>query len=106
MGYGDVVVFQMFEGFILFVDIGGDFKGCFDVGWCIVVLVLYVLGVSKVDVVLFIYLYFDYVGGLRVVIDEFEVGELWINGCILNVLGMGDFFNFCYCDLICVLSCY
>jgi competence protein ComEC len=99
VGHGDAVVLQMPGGFTLLVDTGGDPSGRFDVGRRIVVPALHALGVSKIDAILLTHPHPDHVGGLRAVVDEFEVGELWTNGCTLNAPGMGDFSNLRHRDL-------
>lgn len=77
VGHGDAIVVTLPEGGSLLVDGGGLPVSSFDVGERVVLPFLLDRGVRRLDAVVVTHADYDHIGGLRTVVDELRVDELW-----------------------------
>jgi competence protein ComEC len=80
VGQGDAVLVELPQGRTLLCDGGGGFDGSPLVGDIAVLPALRALGVLRLDVVALSHPHPDHFGGLRAVLRDLEVGEIWTNG--------------------------
>lgn len=78
VGQGDASLVQFPNGTSMLVDGGGSYEPRYDVGRARVVPYLRAAGIQRLDVVVGTHLHADHVGGLRAVLRELPVGELWL----------------------------
>ena len=77
VGHGDCLLLELPDGRRILVDAGGSFDRSFDVGESVVVPSLLHRGVQRLHAVVLTHADFDHLGGLRAVVSDLEVGEIW-----------------------------
>jgi competence protein ComEC len=78
VGQGQAVAVRAAAGRCLLVDAGGTSGGRFDAGDRIVAPFLASWGCRRLDAVILTHDHDDHAGGIRAVLRDFEVGELWV----------------------------
>src|SRR6185437_5381551 len=86
VGQGDSIFVSFPEGRTMLIDGGGaagkervgGYQSGIDVGEQLVSPYLWSRGVKKLDVVLLSHAHHDHIDGLRAVLNNFRVGELWV----------------------------
>lgn len=79
VGQGLCQVVEFPEGQIMVIDAGGFRSKIFDSGDRIVAPYLRRLGVTKIDILAVSHPEQDHVGGVSALLEQFEIGELWLN---------------------------
>ncbi len=77
VGHGDCLLLELPDGRRILVDAGGSFDRSFDVGESVVVPGLLHRGVRRLHAVVLTHADFDHLGGLRAVVSDLDVGEIW-----------------------------
>jgi competence protein ComEC len=78
VGQAQAVVVRGSSGGFVVVDAGGTAGGRFDSGARIVGPILARLGCRRIDVLILTHDHDDHAGGARSLLNDFEVGELWV----------------------------
>ncbi len=78
VGQGDSTLIQFPGGKTMLVDTGGFYGGTFDTGKLIVSPYLLHERIRKVDYLVLTHPEFDHYGGFEYILNNYEVGELWI----------------------------
>ncbi|MBW2599836.1 MAG: MBL fold metallo-hydrolase [Deltaproteobacteria bacterium] len=81
VGQGSSTLIKFPGGTIMLVDGGGFYDRSFDLGKYVVAPYLWHEKIKKVDIMVLTHPDQDHVGGLPYIADNFEIGELWSNGC-------------------------
>lgn len=79
VGQGDGCVVQFEDGRVMVID-AGDSKDDWNVGERVVAPFLRRQGVSKIDFLVLSHPHDDHVGGAGVLLEQFEVGQIWHSG--------------------------
>ena len=77
VGQGDATFIRFPDGTTLLVDAGGVPGGGFDIGECVVLPALWVLGVRRLDYFAFTHGDPDHIGGAPAVVEQFRPLEVW-----------------------------
>jgi competence protein ComEC len=80
VGQGDAIFLELPDRRTMLVDGGGSLDDRFDVGERVVAPYLWYRWVRRVDVVVLSHPQPDHIGGLRAVLENFPVGEVWESG--------------------------
>jgi competence protein ComEC len=80
VGQGDAIFLELADGKSILVDGGGTFDDRFDIGEQVVAPYLWYRWIRRVDVVALSHPQFDHTEGLRAVLENFLVGEVWESG--------------------------
>jgi competence protein ComEC len=80
VGQGTSVLVQFPAGETMLVDGGGFFDDSFDVGRFVLAPFLWHSGIRRLDYVLLSHDHPDHRNGLRFIVSQFDVGELWESG--------------------------
>ncbi len=86
VGQGDSALIEFPDGKTMLVDGGGGRNPEFDVGEKIVAPFLLDRSIRKLDYIVLSHAQLDHMGGLRFIVENFDVGEFWWNG--LGDLGL------------------
>ncbi len=81
VGQGSSTLITFPGGATMLVDGGGFYDRSFDLGKYVVAPYLWHKKIKKIDIMMLTHPDQDHVGGLPYVAENFEVGELWSNGC-------------------------
>ncbi|MEA2015096.1 MAG: DNA internalization-related competence protein ComEC/Rec2 [Thermodesulfobacteriota bacterium] len=81
VGQGNSALIKFPGGDVMLVDGGGFYDRSFDLGKYVVGPYLWHEKIRKVDIMVLTHPDQDHIGGLPYIADNFEVGELWSNGC-------------------------
>ncbi|MCK4534887.1 MAG: ComEC family DNA internalization-related competence protein, partial [Syntrophobacterales bacterium] len=81
VGQGSSTLIKFPGGDVMLVDGGGFYDRSFDLGKYVVAPYLWHEKIKKVDIMVLTHPDQDHIGGLPYIADNFEVGELWSNGC-------------------------
>ncbi|MBW2558012.1 MAG: DNA internalization-related competence protein ComEC/Rec2 [Deltaproteobacteria bacterium] len=81
VGQGSSTLIKFPGGDVMLVDSGGFYDRSFDLGKYVVAPYLWHEKIKKVDIMVLTHPDQDHVGGLPYIADNFEIGELWSNGC-------------------------
>lgn len=80
VGQGDAIFLELPGRRTMLVDGGGSFDDRFDIGEQVVAPYLWHRWVRRLDVIVLSHPQPDHIGGLRAVIENFPVGEVWESG--------------------------
>jgi competence protein ComEC len=80
VGQGDAIFLELAEGKSILVDGGGTFDDRFDIGEQVVAPYLWYRWIPRIDVVVLSHPQFDHLAGLKAVLENFSVGEVWESG--------------------------
>ncbi|MCI0484376.1 MAG: DNA internalization-related competence protein ComEC/Rec2, partial [candidate division NC10 bacterium] len=80
VGQGDAIFLELADGKSILVDGGGTFDDRFDIGEQVVAPYLWYRWIRRIDVVVLTHPQFDHMAGLRAVLENFAVGEVWESG--------------------------
>ncbi|MBW2545352.1 MAG: DNA internalization-related competence protein ComEC/Rec2 [Deltaproteobacteria bacterium] len=81
VGQGSSTLIKFPGGKVMLVDGGGFYDRSFDLGKYVVAPYLWREKIKKVDIMVLTHPDQDHIGGLPFLTENFEVGELWSNGC-------------------------
>ncbi len=81
VGQGSSTLIKFPGGVTMLVDGGGFYDRSFDMGKYVVAPYLWYEKIKKVDIMVLTHPDQDHIGGLPYIADNFEVGEVWSNGC-------------------------
>ncbi len=81
VGQGSSTLIKFPGGDVMLVDGGGFYDRSFDLGKYVVAPYLWREKIKKVGIMVLTHPDQDHVGGLPYIADNFEIGELWSNGC-------------------------
>ncbi len=81
VGQGSSTLIKFPGGVTMLVDGGGFYDRSFDMGKYVVAPYLWYEKIKKVDIMALTHPDQDHIGGLPYIADNFEVGEVWSNGC-------------------------
>ena len=81
VGQGSSTLIKFPGGVTMLVDGGGFYDRSFDLGKYVVAPYLWHEKIKKVDIMVLTHPDQDHIGGLPYISDNFEVGEVWSNGC-------------------------
>jgi len=80
VGQGDAIFLELADGKSILVDGGGTFDDRFDIGEQVVAPYLWYRWIRRIDVVVLTHPQFDHLAGLKAVLENFPVGEVWESG--------------------------
>ena len=86
VGQGDSALIEFPDGKTMLIDGGGGRNPEFDVGEKVVAPFLSARSVRRLEYIVLSHAQLDHMGGLRFIVENFEVGEFWWNG--LGDLGL------------------
>ncbi len=81
VGQGNSALIKFPGGNVMLVDGGGFYDRSFDLGKYVVAPYLWREKIKKVDIMVLTHPDQDHIGGLPFLAENFEVGEIWSNGC-------------------------
>lgn len=79
VGRGDAALAVLPEGSVMLIDAGGSVYDGFDYGMRVVAPVLYKKRIKRIDYMVATHPHIDHFGGLVTLVENFSVGQLWIN---------------------------
>ncbi|MCA9582484.1 MAG: ComEC/Rec2 family competence protein, partial [Myxococcales bacterium] len=91
VGQGDSTLVDFADGRSLLIDTGGSPGGGADPGQRVLLPLLRARRRHRIDVVLITHAHPDHYGGLRSILGEVDIGEIWINGQALIEDPGGEF---------------
>ncbi len=77
VGQGDSTLVEFPDGHCMLIDGGGSYEDTFDIGANVVAPYLFRRGVGKIDIVVVSHAHPDHVNGLRYIVANFPVGQVW-----------------------------
>jgi competence protein ComEC len=80
VGQGDAILLELADGKTILVDGGGTLDDRFDIGEQVVAPYLWYRWIRRVDVVVLTHPQFDHLFGLKAILENFPVGEVWESG--------------------------
>ncbi|MCX5856858.1 MAG: DNA internalization-related competence protein ComEC/Rec2 [Deltaproteobacteria bacterium] len=80
VGQGNATLVRFPGGKKMLVDGGGFFNDDFDIGKYVVAPFLWQEKIGKIDIVVLTHVHPDHLNGLKFVVENFNVGEVWSNG--------------------------
>ncbi len=86
VGQGDSSVVELPDGRVMLIDGGSD---RFDAGRRIIAPYLWSKGIRKIDFMVLSHPHPDHYGGLIYIMDNFKIGEIWLNGRLVQSSAVG-----------------
>jgi competence protein ComEC len=80
VGQGSSTLVRFPGGKKMLIDGGGSFNDDFDIGRHVVAPFLWQQKIRRIDVVLLTHVHPDHLNGLKFIVENFDVGEVWSNG--------------------------
>lgn len=80
VGQGASTFIRFPGGRKMLIDGGGFFNDDFDVGRYVVAPFLWAQKISRIDIVVLTHVHPDHLNGLKFIVENFDVGEVWSNG--------------------------
>jgi competence protein ComEC len=80
VGQGDAILLELDDGKRILVDGGGTLDERFDIGEEVVAPYLWYRWIGRLDVVVLTHPQFDHLYGLKAILENFPVGEVWESG--------------------------
>jgi competence protein ComEC len=80
VGQGNATLVRFPGGKKMLVDGGGFFNDDFDIGKYVVAPFLWHEKIGKIDIVVLTHVHPDHLNGLKFIVENFNVGEVWSNG--------------------------
>jgi competence protein ComEC len=93
VGQGSSTLVRFPGGKKMLIDGGGSFNDDFDIGRQVVAPFLWQQKIRRIDVVLLTHVHPDHLNGLKFIVENFDVGEVWSNGHESNTESYQKFKN-------------
>ena len=93
VGNGDAILIQIQGGDAILIDAGGLYDSTFDLGQHVVAPALRALGVRNLAVAVVTHPHPDHQNGMKYILEDFQVGELWVPSENFNVPVLPDLLN-------------
>jgi competence protein ComEC len=91
VGQGSSTLVRFPGGKNMLIDGGGFFNDDFDIGRYVVAPFLWHEKIRRIDIVILTHVHPDHLNGLKFIVENFNVGEVWSSGHELNTESFQDF---------------